>query len=79
MINDNCSNCLYSYSMTSFETMKIIGHNMIKCDNENSPYYDSFINDNTSCRLFIDANQKFKMDDRRESILKIKENIKFGK
>lgn len=76
MVDENCTDCLYScYSMT-LEMMDLIGRDMMQCEHENSPYYKRIVTKNQTCRLFIDANQKFKLDDRRESILKIKENIR---
>lgn len=77
---DNCTKCLYSTSSSlSFELMDLIGRDVIKCDNENSPYYNEILNEKYTCRLFVDANERFKMEDRRESILKIKDNLKFNK
>lgn len=76
MVNENCTDCLYScYSMT-LEMMDLIGRDIVECNHENSPYYKRIVNQDNTCRLFIDANEKFKMEDRRESILKIKENIR---
>lgn len=78
MINENCIDCLYSTPFT-LDMDVLFNKDFVSCGNENSPYYERLLDSNKTCRLFIDANERFKMEDRRENILKLKENMKFNK
>jgi len=79
MRSDSCLNCLFSendeMSMllsdlpgTHSETMR--------CGHHSSPYYEELVFEDYSCRQFIDAQEYFKMKDRKEYIEEIKDKIK---
>lgn len=66
---NNCMNCMYSeYSEANIHINDLIGCNNSTCINQNSPYYNELINDNYSCRLFMDSDKYFKMKDRKDKL-----------
>lgn len=84
-MDENCLGCLFS---VEDETLLMIddllskyrhGFNKrVKCNHENSPYYNETVSENVSCRLYINSKEYFKMKDRKEHIDKLKDNIKKG-
>jgi hypothetical protein len=44
------------------------------CVHQNSPYYGKSVDNETSCRLYLDANKYFLKKDRKEKIEKLNEN-----
>lgn len=82
-MTENCLDCLYS----SNNSISILVNDMLskhkqnyikamKCDHINSPFYKELITEKTICRLFIDAQEYFKMKDRRENIEELLRKIK---
>lgn len=83
-MNENCIECLYSTNDNTSILVNDIStkHNditLMKCGHINSPYYKELVTEKTICRLFIDAQEYFKMKDRRGNLEKIKDNIRIGK
>lgn len=77
-MDEICKNCLYSDSTSLIHLGDLMGETIYKCTHENSPYYDSIVNENNSCRLFVDYEEYIKLKDRKESIITIK-NKRHGK
>jgi len=44
------------------------------CNHKNSPYYDEVVNDEQTCRLFLDTNKYFLRKDRRDKLDEINKN-----
>ena len=80
MENDinNCMNCMFSeYSEINIYINDLAGCNNSTCVNENSPYYNEIVNENKSCRSFLNSDKYFKNKDRKDKLdnLKNKPNI----
>lgn len=74
-MNDHCMNCMYSeYSEINIFINDITETDRATCIHQNSPYYGKGVDDETSCRLYLDANKYFLKKDRKEKIKKINES-----
>ena len=71
MEKEPCKDCLFSKERTSIVTDGLL----YKCKHENSPYYDEYVSENGTCRLFVDAYKYFKIKDRKIAIKELKNNI----
>ena len=79
MINDNCTLCMYSeYTESTIYITDLIkdGKDYCKCNHINSPYYNELVNDEISCRLFLDSNKYFLKKDRKDKIVNLKNKNK---
>jgi len=72
---DNCLGCMFSKNTESTLFINdLTGSDHAKCNHENSPYYDELVDDNTSCRLFLDTNKYFMKKDRKDKLDNLKNN-----
>lgn len=70
---DNCLNCFYSkLTETVIMINDITGSEHAKCDHENSAFYNELVNEETTCRLFLDYNKYILKKDRKEKIEELK-------
>ncbi len=70
---DNCSNCMFSqYTELNIIFNDLTDSNYMKCNHENSPYYNESVNDEYSCRHFLDSNKYFKQLDRKDKLNNLK-------
>lgn len=76
-MEDNCLNCLYSEETDFTQLMNKVSHheNMI-CKHDNSPYYNKVVDELTSCRLYVNSIEFFKLKDRKNNIKEIMNKIK---
>lgn len=74
-MGDNCITCLFSeYKETDILINDLTGTDNATCKHINSPYYNELVNENKSCRLYIDSIKYFKQKDRKEKIDELKRN-----
>lgn len=72
-MEDNCMNCMFSkYTQTNIWINDLTDSNFTKCDHENSPYYGETVNDQISCRQFLDSIKYFKQRDRVDKLNNLK-------
>lgn len=72
-MNNSCLNCMYSeYTELNILFNDLTDSNYMKCNHENSPYYNESVNDKYSCRLFLDSNKYFQLQDRKEKLNNLK-------
>lgn len=81
-MNENCTGCLYSEDSQTLtmidDLLTKYGHQhnkSMKCVHENSPYFDEIVNDSMCCRLYVDAQEYFKMKDRKEALQRLKNRL----
>lgn len=74
-MEEYCKNCMYSENSSIDYLIEMTGDDICKCNHPNSPYFERIIKDINSCRLFFDYNEYIKMKDRKEIVIKLKENI----
>ena len=77
-MEDNCISCLYSLDdeiTILIQDLQGVKNDCTRCDHPNSPYYKELVNDSISCRLYLNAQEHFKMKDRQENIENIKNKI----
>ena len=68
-MKDNCSDCMFSeYSEINIMINEHTGHDNSTCVHENSPYYNEMVNEDKSCRQFLDTNKYFKQRDRKDKL-----------
>lgn len=78
MVN-SCLGCLYSENDDiSMLLQDLPGDHsdMMRCNHPNSPYYEELVFNDTTCRLYINAQEYFKMKDRKENIEDLKDKIR---
>ena len=74
MIKDNCIDCMFSEDSEITLWLDDISNPInldtkhAKCNHINSPYFDELVNDNMSCRLFVDYNKYIKQVDRKQKL-----------
>ncbi len=78
MRKDSCIGCLFSeIDETSWMFKELPGQiEVIRCTHKNSPYFLELVFEDISCRQYINAQEYFKMKDRKENIEVLKENIR---
>jgi hypothetical protein len=70
---DNCSNCMFSeYTEFGIIFNDLTHSNYMKCNHKNSPYYNDSVNEEYSCRQFLDSNKYFKQQDRKDKLNNLK-------
>ena len=74
-MEDNCMNCMFSCDSNFTLSFHSILGEMMKCSNENSPYFEDIVNQDTSCRLFRDYDEYIKMKDRKENLTHLIEKM----
>lgn len=80
MIKENCLCCLFAVDSRSTIMLSDLTDNDNKiCDHPNSPMYNDLVNENKTCRLYIDEKKYFEHKDRIEKINKLKDKIRFNK
>jgi hypothetical protein len=62
------------YTETNILINDLIGSNFAKCGHENSPYYEESVNEEISCRQFLDSNKYFLKQDRKDKLNNLKNN-----
>lgn len=74
-VRDNCINCMYSeYTKSTIMINDRFDQEYMKCTHQNSPFYDEFVNDKISCRLYVDSEKYFLRKDRKDKLDKINNN-----
>jgi len=77
MINENCMDCMYSeHSESSMMINDLMDIEYAICNHQNSPFCGKLINDNQTCRLFLDANKYFLRKDRKDKLDELNKKIK---
>lgn len=72
-MNNNCLNCMYSENTNFSIIMNDMLHcDYMKCNHINSPHYNEFVDEDNSCRLFLDSNKYFLLQDRKEKLNNLK-------
>lgn len=75
MVNENCLTCLFSEANEiSLMLSDITKSEHSICNNINSPFYVEFVDENKTCRLYIDSIKYFKQKDRKEKLEELKRN-----
>ena len=70
---NNCTNCMFSeYSKVNIHINDLVGCDNSTCVNEKSPYYKELVNENYSCRSFLDSVKYFKNKDRKDKLDNLK-------
>jgi hypothetical protein len=70
---DNCLGCMFSeYSEINIMFNDLTDSNFMKCKHENSPYYGESVNEEYSCRQFLDSNKYFLKKDRKDKLDNLK-------
>ena len=78
-MENNCLECLYSETddiSILFQDLPGFHNDVVRCKHQNSPYYNELVFDDKTCRLFINAQEYFKLKDRKEYIDELKNKIK---
>lgn len=74
-MNDNCLYCMFSeYSEINIMINDMTDSDNTTCRHENSPYYNEMVDENKSCRLFLDSNKYFLRKDRKDKLENLKNN-----
>jgi len=74
-MNDNCLYCMFSeYSDINIKMNDMFESDYTTCRHENSPYYNESVNEDKSCRFFLDTNKYFLRKDRKEKLEHLKNN-----
>ena len=79
MMDDSCMGCLFSSDDDISMLFKDIPgqhSDTMRCEHPSSPYYEELVFEDTSCRQFVNAQEYFKMVDRKENIEEIKDKIR---
>lgn len=72
-IIDNCLICMFSKNTeTNIWINDLTGSDYVKCNHENSPYYGESVNEEYSCRQFLDSNKYFLKKDRKDKLDNLK-------
>lgn len=72
-MKDNCINCMYSkYSELTMTINDMFDKEYMICAHQNSPFYNEIVNEEKSCRLYIDSEKYFLRKDRKEKLDKLK-------
>lgn len=75
MIKDNCIDCMFSENTESTLFINELTHSdHAKCNHINSPYYNELVNEDMSCRLFLDYAKYIKQVDRKERLEELRRN-----
>jgi len=71
-MNDNCLHCMFS-EYTEFGIMfnDLTNSDYMKCNHENSPYYNETVSDKYTCHHFLDSKKYFNKKDRMEKLNKL--------
>jgi len=73
----SCLDCLFAnYSHLTILMRDWGNGDYMKCEHENSPYFNEIVDDTKICRLFIDEKEYFLNKDRREKIEELKSKRK---
>ena len=76
MENDNCIKCMYSeYSDINIFINDMTGGDYTTCTHKNSPYSMERVNENYTCRFYLDSIKYFKNKDRKDKLDKLKDNL----
>ena len=76
-MKDNCTNCMFSkYDESTMVINDEFDQEYMICSHQNSPYYDEIVNDEQTCRLYIDSKKYFLRKDRKDKLNKIKNSGK---
>jgi hypothetical protein len=74
----SCLDCLYAnYSLGTLMIQDLSDHECMKCEHQNSPYFEEVVDERRICRLFIDEKEYFFNKDRVEKIKELKSKMKF--
>lgn len=74
-MEDNCMNCMFSkYTESNIWINDLTGMDYAKCGHENSPYFEEHVNEEYSCRQFLDSNKYFQQKDRKDKLKNLKNN-----
>lgn len=74
-MEENCTLCMYSeYTETSIFITDLAEDNKEYqiCKHQNSPYFNELVNNEKSCRLFLNSHKYFKKKDRKDKINNLK-------
>lgn len=76
-LKDGCPSCMFSeYTISTIFISDLVKDETDRCvcKHKNSPYYNEVVNDDVTCRLFLDAVIYFKKKDRKDKIDEINRN-----
>lgn len=75
MKNDNCITCMYSnHRESSIRLNDALGTKYLVCCHDNSPFYNELVDEEKSCRLYLDSVKYFLRKDRKEKLENLKKS-----